>query len=300
MPDASSPAAPVAGAITVPPFPARTTPIAAGDESQILAHVATPGPNGVVPPLTIFHFTPSERILVFDFASLHDQGEMLNRAAAFAEKAGAPHDSLLTDDALDAMIKASGDTVETFYYGHDYGQASMLRFFAAADRQAIRLTPQENDLRSVLNQEGWFNRDHQGALISIPQVGADEHVTLPARATILHHELSHGAYFTDPAYAAFVHRFWTQTLTAAERDHIRAFLRGLGYDPALEEVMENEAQAYLIFTENPDFFTPAGIGMTPARLAELRTGFFRAMPAGWLRDSLGRDLNLTAAQPPKH
>jgi hypothetical protein len=293
-----------AGIVVPPPAPAgpRAITIAIGDEKQILAHVPVAGPDGVIPPMDVFRFQPANQILVLDFASLHEQGAMLNRAAAFVEKAGAPHDTLLSDADLDAMIKANGDTVETFYYGHDYGRPALSRFFAEADREALRLTPQEQSLRSLLNQEGWSDQNARGAVISIPQVGADEHVTMPARATILHHELSHGAYFTDPAYAAFVHRFWTQTLTAQERDRIRGFLRGLGYDPALEEVMENEAQAYLIFTENPEFFTPAAIGMTPARLKDLRTGFHRAMPAGWLRDSLGRDLNLTAASatPAKH
>jgi hypothetical protein len=108
--------------------------------------------------------------------------------------------------------------------------------------------------------------------------------------------LSHGEYFTNPAYVAFVHRFWTQTLASGERDRIRAHLKDLGYDPMLDEVMENEAQAYLMFTNNPDFFAPGSIGMSRARLIELRNGFHRGMPAGWLRDSLGQDLH-PAARP---
>jgi hypothetical protein len=55
--------------------------------------------------------------------------------------------------------------------------------------------------------------------------------------------------------------------------------------------MENEAQAYLMFTDSSDFFTPEMIGMSKTRLTELRSGFFRGMPAGWLRDSLGRSLS---------
>ena len=132
-------------------------------------------------------------------------------------------------------------------------------------------------------------------LITLPQIGADEHVTARARATILHHELSHGEYFTDPAYAAFVHRFWLQTLTEAERQRIRAHLHSLGYDPAQDDLMENEAQAYLMFTDDPEFFKPEMVGMTKARLSELRIGFWRAMPPGWLRDSLASDLAVTKA-----
>ena len=122
-----------------------------------------------------------------------------------------------------------------------------------------------------------------------------QHVTREARATILHHELSHGEYFTNPAYVAFVHQFWTQTLTSSERNRIRHHLHSDGYDQSLEVVMENEAQAYLMFTDGAEFFTPEMIGMSEARLAELRLGFYRAMPAGWLRDDLGETMGVNKA-----
>ena len=150
---------------------------------------------------------------MLDFKSLRDQGQMLNRTAAtFVEKAGLPHDRALDDTDLDAAVRAGGDTVETYYYGHDYGDQALTRFFALADQESINLSDGEQALRQLLRQEGWFEPNSHAALISIPQVGADEHVTLSARATILHHELSHGEYFTDPRYAVFVHHFWTQTL----------------------------------------------------------------------------------------
>jgi hypothetical protein len=47
--------------------------------------------------------------------------------------------------------------------------------------------------------------------------------------------------------------------------------------------MENEMQAYLIFTGNPAFFTPAMINMSAARHGELRALFLRDLPVGWLR-----------------
>src|SRR5205807_1326503 len=98
------------------------------------------------------------------------------------------------------------------------------------------------DFRSLRSQGRMLNR-------AAAQVGANENVTRRARATILRHELSHGEYFTNPVYAAFVHRFWTQTLTPGERDRIRRYLQSQGYDSGLEDVMENEAQAYLMFTD---------------------------------------------------
>ncbi len=49
------------------------------------------------PDPTVFRFAPNPRILVLDFASLLDQGRMLNRIAALVEKSGLPHDRLLTN-----------------------------------------------------------------------------------------------------------------------------------------------------------------------------------------------------------
>ena len=60
------------------------------------------------PSLTVFRFADNPKILVLDFASLHEQGKMLNRVAAFVEKAGLPHDRVLTDAELDAAIHARG------------------------------------------------------------------------------------------------------------------------------------------------------------------------------------------------
>jgi hypothetical protein len=254
-------------------------------EQHVLDHETSHG-------VTVFRFKANPRILVLDFASLREQGLMLNRAAALVEKTGLPRNRLLSDSELDTAIRAAGDTADTYYYGHDYGAPALVRFFTLADKENIPLTDEEEMLRGLLRQDDWFEPNTRAGLISIPQVGANEHVTREARATILHHELSHGEYFTRPAYAAFVHRFWKQTLTEAERQQIRNHLRSLGYDASQDDLMENEAQAYLMFTDDAEFFTPDMVGMTKGRLAELRNGFYRTMPLGWLRDSLGATLGL--------
>ena len=241
-----------------------------------------------VPGTTIFRLDVNPRILVLDFSSLREQGLMLNRIAAFVEKAGMPRDRIMSDAELAAAIRGTGESPDTFYYGHDYGAASLASFFSLADRDEIRLTPQEEWLRRLMRREGWSAPDQQGGLLSIPQAGSSKNIDKAAREVILRHELSHGEYFTNPDYAAFTHSFWTQVLTHQERERIRAHLRSLGYDSNVEEIMENETQAYLIFTDSPEFFTPAMIGMTKARLATLRAGFRRGMPQGWLRDGLER------------
>ena len=91
----------------------------------------------------MFRFAANPRILVLDFASLREQGMMLNRVAALVEKAGLPHDRVLTDSELDQAIHAQGDTVETFYYGHDYSAAALVRFFALADRIMSNCIPRK-------------------------------------------------------------------------------------------------------------------------------------------------------------
>jgi hypothetical protein len=236
--------------------------------------------------LTGFRFAPDQRILVLDFASLHQQGMMLNRVAALIEKSGQPRNRVLTAAELAEAIRAGGDTPDTYYYGHDYSAASLRRFFMQVDKEQLPLDPEEATLRALLEQVDWFKPDVNGGLISIPAVGADANVTLSARGTILHHELSHGMFFGDPDYATFVHGFWEGALTADERGGVRQFLGSEGYDTAYEELMYNEMQAYLMFTRDPEFFMPEHVGMTSARLADLQGTFLRAMPTGWLQDAL--------------
>jgi len=263
---------------TAPVAAAPKLDIITATESEIAEHVGT--------SLTVFRFADNPRILVLDFASLHEQGEMLNRVAAFIEKAGLPHDRVLTDHELDEAIRARGDTVETFYFGHDYAAKSIVRFFAFADNERIQLTPQEETLRALLQQQGWFAPDVTAGLISVPAVGSDPRITPSARAAILRHELSHGEFFSEPEYADFTRTFWLTELTESERGAVRNFLANEGYDPADEELMFNEMQAYLMFTRDPTFFRPDMVGMTPDRLAALQEHFFAGMPASWLRDIL--------------
>ena len=270
-----TPAPPIAAAPTVA---APKFDIATATESEIAEHVAT--------SLTVFRFADNPRILVLDFASLHEQGEMLNRVAAFTEKAGLPHDRVLTDRELDEAIRARGDTVETFYFGHDYAAKSIVRFFGFADSERIQLNPQEENLRALLRQAGWFAPDVTGGLISVPAVGSDPRITPSARSAILRHELSHGEFFSEPDYADFTRTFWLTELTETERSAVRSFLANEGYDPGDEELMFNEMQAYLMFTRDPAFFKPDMVGMTPERLTSLQEHFLAGMPASWLRDVL--------------
>jgi hypothetical protein len=269
-------------------LPSATNQVSAASAPAFQIQVATEAEIGqhVATSLTVFRLTDNPRILVLDFASLREQGRMLNRVAAFVEKAGLPHDRVLTDSELDAAIRARGDTVETFYFGHDYAASALARFFERADSQRIELDPQEEKLRRLLREEGWFAPDVAAGLISLPTVGSDPRVTASARAAILRHELSHGEFFSNPAYAEYVLDFWTQQLTDDERAGVRAFLGREEYNVRDEELMLNEMQAYLMFTRDPAFFTPERAELTQVRLSELQTRFLAGMPAGWLHNVL--------------
>ena len=278
----TSPSAPV-GTPATPAFQIQTA-----TEQQIRDDVPT--------ALTIFRFADNPSILVLDFASLRQQGMMLNRVAALIEKAGLPRDRVLTDEALDAAIHAQGDTIETFYYGHDYAAASLARFFALADSEQVKLDPQEETLRAVLRQEGWFSPGTNAGLISLPAVGADAKVTAATRTAILRHELSHGEFFSNPAYADYVRNFWQTAFADPERAAFRGFLGKEQYDVGEETLMYNEMQAYLMFTRDPLFFTPAMASLTQARLGDLQSRFLAGMPAGWLRNLLASYPDAAPAQ----
>jgi uncharacterized tellurite resistance protein B-like protein len=247
------------------------------DEATILAAQAT--------SLQVFRFRDAPAVLVLSFPSLGQQGDMLDRVAAFVEKAGLPRDRVLADADLDAAIRQAGDTRETYYLGHDYRVADIARFFVTAERDGVVLDAEEVRLRALLKQAGMLAPGAVGALISIPPEVASQQIDGSARATILHHELSHGQFFTDPAYAAYVRNFWQTTLNDAQRAGFRRFLGGEGYDTADEDLILNETQAFLVHTNDSRYFLPGRAGLTGAEAARLREAFVRGMPDGWLKSA---------------
>lgn len=273
--------APVPPAARAPAYPVRTA-----GEAAIAAHVAT--------TLTLFRFAPNPQILVFDFPGLRQQGLMLNRVAAMVEKIGLPRDRVLTDAELAAAIKAHGDTVETYYYGHDYRAADLAAFFARADRQHIALDPEEHRLRRILAEQGFLAPGSREALISIPRAGAAPGLDAAMRAAILAHELSHGEFFSNPAFAAYTRHFYDAVLPAAARAAFRRYLTREEYDPSVPDLFANETQAYLMNTPDRRLFDPAELGLGPQALHALRLRFLAGMPPGWLRERIARQLGAAA------
>jgi hypothetical protein len=233
----------------------------------------------------IYRYRPRPAVTVVLFDSLHDQALALNRIGAFVEKAGLPHDRVLDDASLAAAIAASGDSFDEYYLGHDYRAADLRRFFALADMEHVALRPAETWLRARLEEAGLLGENAPGALISLPPPAARGLMDAAGRSTILHHELAHGLYFTDAAYAGYVARFWQDGLTDEERGAFVRLLARQGYDPANVDVMRNECQAYLAFTDDGRYFSAAALGLTETHVAEMRRRFMGGLPAGWLAAS---------------
>lgn len=271
---------------SAPPAPPAPAPVAAPAQITIrTASVAQIDANRS-DDLDVFRLDANPRVLVLDFGSLARQGAMFNRVAALVEKKGLPRDHVLTEAELATAIKASGDTAETYYYGHDYGAADLRKFFRLAESEHVALTPDELWLRRLAQQEGMLADGGVGGVISIPAVGAAADIDAGTRRTILEHELSHGEFFTNPAFATWARRFWSAVMTAQEQAAMRRFLSAQNYDPTQEDLYANEAQAYLIFTRDPRLFTAALAGLTEDDLRSLRRRFRDGMPPGWLQDTL--------------
>lgn len=256
-----------------PPGSLPEASIAAATEDQLLALPADHE--------SLWRFADDPAILVAIFPSLHAQALALDRVAEFVERAGAPHDRVLDDTALRAAIKAAGDDFDTVYYGHDYRAADLQRFFALAAQENIALNAQELALKAQLAAQGVLAPGADLALITLPPPTAQ--LDPKARRTILRHELSHGLYFTDASYRAYVRNFWRNRIGGVEQARLRAFLASEGYDTNLEDLVENEALAYLIHTRDPRFFPPGTAGISDQALAAQRAQFVNGMPDDWLK-----------------
>lgn len=254
--------------------PPAAIPITAATEAEIAVHDSD--------RLRVFRYADNPLILILDYPTLRQQGLALNRVAAFIEKASLPKDRVLDDETLAAEIARSGETVDSYYYGHDYAAADLARFFATADRDGVRLNPEEAFLRALVRQEGLTDPGNRGAIITVARIGPDS-VDAFTRRIILRHELSHGEFFTNPAYAAFVRQAWDDILSAEERAAFRRFLLDQQYDPGNTDLLANEMQAFLMFTPDERYISAERLGISSAMLDALRARFLAAMPEGWLR-----------------
>jgi hypothetical protein len=255
--------------------PARRPAFPLASEAAIFNHVGH--------RFTVFRFRDDPLIVVIDCPDLEAQGLMFDRIAALIEKAATPRDRVLDEAAFHRALAAANLSVATYYYGNDYPAAALRRFYRLARAERVTLTKQERRLEQIAREEGFLRPGANGAVISIPQAAGSRRVGWQTRAVILRHELAHGAYFTLPAYRAYVHHFYDTAMTAREQAAFRGFLVASGYDPADHDLIVNETIAYMVFTRDPNFFAAATVGLSAARLASLRRRFVGGMPHFWLR-----------------
>ncbi|PZW51015.1 hypothetical protein C8P66_101232 [Humitalea rosea] len=261
---------PVAAAQVAQPPPPLPAPPPSLDRAGLLAHRA------VVP--TALRWSANPLVWVLDFPSLEQQGQAMNRAAALIEKAHTPRDRVLDDAALAAAIAADRRTPATWYYGHDYRGSSLARLFDLAEEAKLVLTPSEawvgEQLRLAMRLEP--SRDLAFLTVVAEGPGVDASI----RDSVLLHELGHGQFFTQPFFAAHVLRVWDQGFTEAEREAVRRFLAADGYDTAQEELMANEAMAYLLYTPDRRLFDPVrDLGWSDAQAEQLRATLRLRAPA---------------------
>jgi hypothetical protein len=244
-------------------------------------------------------FKAEPAIVVIEYPTLREQGLAMNRLAAMFEKRAGHRDRVLTEAELDELMRRSGDSIATFYQGHDYPAAKAARFFSQAEAQGVALNAQEMQLRSLLIEAavmkrgatGGFQAEGQQAIISFtgvqtdaPSVASGEQIDGVRREAILRHELSHGEFFVNPAYRAHCMKFWRQVLNKPERKMFSAYLKSLDYNPADEELMANETQAFLMHTPDSRAFSARSLGLGEPALTELRIRFRAGEPPHGLRD----------------
>ena len=241
----------------------------------------------------VFSYPGRQPIFVIDFPSLASQGRMFNRIVALIERLGVGQARVLDDNELAKFIRSAGKTELTFAFGNDFLVSELVVFFNLAEYGNIALTKEERILRGFLLEQGLI-RERFGFLqavrssaviLSVPQEragGSEPPVSPLARQTILMHEISHAEFYTNPLYRNWCRKFWREVLSDRQRNAMQAFLVRSGYDAENEELMINEAQAYLLYTPDPRAFSAKLIGLSERELQEMRMAFQKGFPDAFL------------------
>jgi len=244
--------------------------------------------------LQIFDYSGRQPVFILDFPTLGEQGRTFNRIVALIEIMGLGARRVLDDDELAAFIRASGKTEYTFAYGNDFLVADLVIFFNLAEHRGIALNEEEKRLQAFLLDRGLMRERYgflqavrpNAVILSIPQEhqgDGEPSVDAAARRTILMHELAHAEYYSNPDYRRWCRRFWRELMNENQREAFRAFLARSGYDRENEELMINEAQAYLSFTPDTRAFSAKLLGLPEEEIEQLRQKFAAGAPSWPLR-----------------
>lgn len=241
--------------------------------------------------LTIWQYADNPNIFVFDFPSLTQQGRTFNRVTQLTEQqTSEPYPRPLSNEELAKYMDALRRTQADFAFGHDILVHELVVFFNKSDQAKIQLNPEEIQLRDFLVAQGLI-RPWRGfyqslrpnvVILSVPQTqerhDGEPKISDGARFAILSHEMAHGEYYANAYYAKYCKRFWTEKLTAAQREAFKAFLTKYNYSLFSEDLLVNEMQAYLMFTPDQASFNAAKLGVPEAELAGMRQEFRQGKP----------------------
>lgn len=165
----------------------------------------------------------------------------LTRAAIFVEVRA--HTVISRGDSLYRSYRAQIGGFDLLKDHPDPARPDLLHYYAALDRACAAdaaLCPDEPEraMRALL-ERAWAGKP-RFVLVTFAHVGPipdDE---------VVSHEILHAQYFTSAAYRGAIDAYW-RGLTDAQRAEIRASLAGV-YNPADEELMQNELQAYVLMS----------------------------------------------------
>lgn len=226
--------------------------------------------------LALYRTPLNARVLILDFPDFAAQASAMMRIGLLVEDQRAPRDRVLDHGEARRLLADRGD-FDTIYIGHDYRAADLARFFTLAP--AAGLSPEEKQVLRVLirqrvlrpTRDGFQPIEPAQAVISLAVPSAGNPRGEAQRALVLRHERAHGEYFTHAFYRARCHRFWRDVLTEEQRAFLLSRLGEGGYDTGNEDLIVNEMQAYLGFTDGAD------LGLSS--FTDLRQRFFETVIA---------------------
>ncbi|MFA6971032.1 MAG: hypothetical protein WC208_06465 [Gallionella sp.] len=263
-------------------FPARAVDVVSADFQTIL--------NARSDAFAIWNYAGNPDIFVFDFPGLTLQGRTFNRAMQLTEQFNEPYKHVLSMAELIKYLEAIRRNQANFAFGHDFLVSELVLFFNLAVKDKTEMLPEELALRDFLLQQGlmtsWrgFYRSQKPdvVILSIPQI-QEKHDHEPrinelARRAIFTHEMAHAEYYSNPYYAEYCRKFWSEKLNDAQRSVFQKFLSHYNYSVNQQELLINEMQAYLMFTPDPNSISAAKLGITEEEFEAMKAAFRQGRP----------------------
>jgi hypothetical protein len=199
-------------------------------------------------------------VLIMDTRDYDVQDDFFKRLAFFVEKPG--YAGTIPDEK--ELAGKHG------WNAHDYQAEDLARFFSAAQKGGIALSPGETMLRRILMDNGVISQSDtgyqpgRGSVLSISRSSGTE-----LRRLLLTHESFHGVFFSTPRYRDACFAAW-KVLSTTEKEIWIDFMDMTDYDTANQYLIVNEFQSYLF--QQPRGKVPA---FQAATLSKLRSKFPR-------------------------